>query len=197
MPRQCHPKPNDENLSMDPHKLGWPLVVSGDQGQHQGRMPGLDIHSQESRSFSDTSALPSAPPVTAIPREQWQCQYLDEVGVEPSHEDALDQLLLLAVLVTHGRGHGTVRRGRHQERFVEVLRELLDKAWKEETAPGVRFTHSLPPWNESPQQGGQGQETCPGPNPVVQAQPSPLVPCPWLCSTAQGQGGAGWLRTHR
>lgn len=76
-------------------------------------------------------------------------QYLDEVGVEPSHEDSLDQFFLFTVLVAYGRGHGTVRWGRHQEGFVEVLRELLDKAYREETAPGrERVTFSFTPLDE-------------------------------------------------
>lgn len=35
--------------------------------------------------------------------------YLDEVGVEPSHEDTLDKFLLLTVLVADRGGHGAVR----------------------------------------------------------------------------------------
>lgn len=84
-------------------------------------------------------------------------QYLDEVGVESSHEDSLDQFFLFAVLVTYGRGHGTVRWGRHQEGFVEVLGELLDKAYREETAPGNEIHHLLHPTMNEITSAGQHQ----------------------------------------
>lgn len=129
--------------------------------------------------------------------------YLDEVGVEPSHEDPLDELLLFAVLVTNGRGHGTVRRGRHQEGFVEVLRELLDKAYSEETAPGMRFTLSIAPRNETTSAGqrqlGLSAATAlswlwpPQPQPEPAPAPAatrPVCPVPAPHSSAlPGEGG--------
>lgn len=33
------PKTSDENLSRDPHKAEWPLLMGGDQGQHRVATP--------------------------------------------------------------------------------------------------------------------------------------------------------------
>lgn len=81
------------------------------QARAQGRAAGLTLTAKRAEASLAPQHFPVPPAVTAIPAGRWQCQYLDEVGVEPSHEDALDQFLLLTVLVTHGRGHGTVGRG--------------------------------------------------------------------------------------
>lgn len=103
---------------------------------------------QESTSISGTSTLPHATRSDQQAQEsdgRAGRQYLDEVGVEPSHKDPLDEFFLFTVLVTYRRWHGTVRWGRHQEGFVEVLGELLDKAYREETVPGNEIYPVLRP----------------------------------------------------
>lgn len=48
-------------------------------------------------------------------------RHLDEVGVEASHQHALHQLLLRAVLIALSRGQCAVRGLSHQESFINVL----------------------------------------------------------------------------
>lgn len=154
-----------KNHSTEPRRLCWPLLTRRDPGTALGQQAAAQAGSQprghaprSTRLLSlGTSTLPCATHSDQQAQES-DCRagsrYLDEVRVEPSHEHSLDQFLLFAVLVTYGRGHGAVRRGRHQEGFVEVLGELLDKACGEEVAPA---NHPLRhPTVKRPRQGSTG-----------------------------------------
>lgn len=146
------PRLSYKNPSMDLHRLGGQLLPRRDPGtqhwssrQKHRQSARLGDTLQESASISGTSTLLHATRSDQQAQEsdgRAGSQYLDEVGVEPSHKDPLDEFFLFTVLVTYRRWHGTVRRGRHQEGFVEVLRELLDKAYREETVP-VNEIHPL------------------------------------------------------
>ena len=75
--------------------------------------------------------------------------HLDEVGVEASQQDGLDQLVLVTLLVVEGCRPLALAGPRHQLGLVQVLTELVDgsregrrkgycpSVWRGEAAPGT------------------------------------------------------------